>query len=52
VPEIYCIDASSIIEAWLETYRPRSFPSFWNRLDELIDSGELISPEEVRQEIK
>ncbi len=33
-------------------YRPASFPSFWERIEELIESHELISPEEVRQEIK
>lgn len=49
---IYCIDTSAIIDAWLEMYRPASFPSFWQRLRELIEERELISPEEVRQEIK
>ena len=49
---IYCIDTSAIIDAWLEMYRPASFPSFWQRLGELIEASELISPEEVRQEIK
>lgn len=49
---IYCIDTSAIIAAWVETYRPTSFPSFWDRIDELIEAHELISPEEVRQEIK
>ena len=49
---IYCIDTSAIIDAWLEMYRPASFPSFWERIDELVESSELLSPEEVRQEIK
>ena len=49
---IYCIDTSAIIDAWNEMYRPASFPSFWERIEELIEVHELISPEEVRQEIK
>lgn len=49
---VYCIDTSAIIDAWIELYRPASFPSFWSRIDELVESGDLISPEEVRQELK
>ncbi len=52
MPNVYCIDTSAIIDAWVELYRPSSFPSFWARIDELVDNGELISPEEVRQELK
>jgi len=49
---IYCIDSSAIIDAWTENYRPTSFPSFWERIEDLIEEGGLISPEDVRQEIK
>ena len=49
---VYCIDSSAVMDAWTDTYRPASFPSFWERIDDLIEAGELISPEEVRQEIK
>ena len=49
---VYCIDSSAIIDAWTENYRPTSFPSFWERIEDLIESGLLISPEDVRQEIK
>jgi hypothetical protein len=52
MPNIYCIDTSAIIDAWIDLYRPASFPSFWTRIDELIATGDLISPEEVRQELK
>lgn len=51
-PIVYCIDTSAIIDAWLEMYRPSSFPTFWTRVDSLISSGQLIAPEEVRQELK
>ncbi len=50
--DYYCIDTSAIFDAWLEMYRPASFITFWNRIDEIIESGGLISSEEVRQEIK
>ncbi len=50
--KVYCIDSSAIIDAWTDNYRPASFPSFWERIEDLIESGELISPEDVRQEIK
>ncbi|MHC4529743.1 MAG: DUF4411 family protein, partial [Planctomycetota bacterium] len=50
--QVYCIDTSAIIDAWTDNYRPASFPSFWARIEDLIESGELISPEDVRQEIK
>ena len=49
---IYCIDTSAIIDAWLEMYRPASFPSFWERIDKLAEAHELLLPEEVRQEIR
>jgi hypothetical protein len=49
---IYCIDTSAIIDAWLDNYRPSSFPSFWEKIEEQIDSGQLISPQEVKEEIK
>ena len=50
--QVYCIDSSAIIDAWTDIYRPSSFPSFWERVEDLIESGNLISPEDVRQEIK
>lgn len=49
---VYCIDSSAIIDAWTDSYRPASFPSFWARIEDLIEARELISPEEVRQEMK
>lgn len=47
----YCIDASAIIHAWRDLYRPASFPTFWQRIDELIGSARLVSPQEVREEL-
>jgi uncharacterized protein DUF4411 len=48
----YCVDASAIIHAWRDLYRPISFPTFWSRLDELIDVGGFIAPEDVREELR
>jgi hypothetical protein len=48
----YCIDTSALVDAWQDMYRPASFPTFWERLDDLIESGALIAPEDVRQELK
>ncbi|MGA2678111.1 MAG: DUF4411 family protein [Sedimentisphaerales bacterium] len=52
MPRIYCIDTSAIIDAWLDIYRPSSFPSFWEKIEEQIESGHLISPQDVKEEIK
>jgi len=49
---IYCIDTSALIDAWCDMYRPASFGSFWARVEEAIESGVLISPQEVREELK
>jgi len=51
MPAPYCIDASAIIHAWRDLYRPASFPSFWQRIDDLIGAGSLIAPEDVREEL-
>ena len=45
---IYCLDSSALFDAWNEIYRPSSFPSFWQNLDDAIKIGQIISPEEVR----
>ena len=49
---IYCIDTSSLIHAWKEAYPPKHFPPVWECLDGLIGSGNLISSEEVFEELK
>jgi len=49
---LYCIDTSSIIEAWERQFPPDVVKSFWPRLDELIEAGRLIAPEEVRSELR
>lgn len=48
----YCFDTSSLLEAWGFSYRPKSFPSFWVKLEALIADGRCAIPEEVRYEIE
>ncbi len=46
----YCIDTNSLMECRLRTYPPDVFPSVWSRMEELFESGTLISHEEVLRE--
>lgn len=48
----YCLDTSTILKAWNETYRIENFPSFWDHFDECLYKGLFISPMEVFFEIK
>lgn len=47
---VYCVDTSSLLEAWVRRYPQASFPSFWQKLESLIEAGRLIAPEEVQVE--
>jgi len=49
---MYSVDTSAILHAWLRAYPPANFPAFWSKLDELINTGELIATEEVLIEIE
>ena len=49
---IYCIDTSSIMDAWSRWYPQKLFPSLWSRWDDLIEEGRLLSSEEVLREIE
>jgi hypothetical protein len=49
---IYCIDTSSLVDAWVRYYPPASFPSLWEKIEALIDAGTLISSEEVLRELE
>jgi hypothetical protein len=48
---IYCIDTSSIIEWFVDTYPPAIFPSLPERMEALIASGRLRAPKAVRDEL-
>lgn len=49
---MYCIDTSSLIAAWYERYPPDVFPPFWDKFEELITTGRIISPSPVLNEIE
>ncbi len=51
-PVRYCCDTSSLIHAWRRSYPPAHFKSFWGKLDDLIDSGRLVSSIEVFGELE
>jgi len=48
----YVIDTSAFIDLWRRRYPRDVFPTIWQRIDELINSGELIAPDEVLGELK
>lgn len=49
---VYCVDSSSLIEAWGYSYRPKNFPSFWDEVEKLIVEGRFVIPEEVKYEVE
>ncbi len=48
----YCLDTSSLLEAWRRSYPPTVFAGLWDRLDELIHDGRLWSSVEVLRELE
>lgn len=48
----YVFDTSALIGAWVRGYPPDVFPGFWDKLDGLVDAGEVVVPEEVLDELK
>jgi hypothetical protein len=44
---VYSIDTSALIDGLERFYRPASFPSLWERIDDLIDQSRLVCSEEV-----
>lgn len=49
---IYCFDTSSFINPWSKSYPIANFPTFWGKLDDMINAGDLIAPMEVFIEIE
>jgi hypothetical protein len=52
MPNVYCIDTSSLIAAWQERYPIENFPAFWVKMEAMIDGGRLIAPVDVLNEMK
>lgn len=48
----YSIDTSAILDAWRRSYPPDTFPIIWQKLDSLIENGELVATEEVLIELE
>lgn len=48
----YSIDTSAILEAWRRRYPPDVFPAVWERLDKVVQNGDLMASEEVFLEIE
>lgn len=47
----YCFDSSVLMMAWRQHYKPKSFSGLWDHLGEMMESGLIVIPEEVRKEI-
>ena len=48
----YCVDTSGWLDGWQRHYPPDVFPSMWTKLDVYVNSGEILSSEEVYLELK
>jgi len=51
VASSYCADASSLLKLKQDFPRP-SFPTLWDRIEQLVTDGRLFAPEEVFKEIE
>jgi hypothetical protein len=49
---IYCIDTSSILVWFVDTYPPTIIPGLVTRIEELISAGRLRAPKAVFDEIR
>lgn len=47
----YVIDTSALIDGRRRYYPPSVFPGLWEAIEDLIDAGELIAPEEVLNDL-
>lgn len=50
--KLFCLDTSVLIESWQRHYRPTSFSSFWEKMEDEIIKGRLIAPEIVLGDLK
>ena len=49
---MYVLDTSAILHAWRRDYPPDTFPTLWRQLDEMIESGLVVTPDEVLLELE
>ena len=48
---MYSIDTSALVDAWVRRYPVGVFPGLWQRVDQLVEAGELMATEEVLHEL-
>ncbi len=46
----YCFDTSSLVQAWTRSYPFDVFPTFWDKMEELVEQGRIVVPDEVERE--
>ena len=51
-PPVYCIDTSSVLVWFVDTYPPTIFPGLLARIEGLIDAERLCAPKAVLDEIR
>ena len=51
-PSVYCIDTSSVLVWFVDTYPPTIIPGLVDRMEALIDAGRLRAPKAVLDEIR
>jgi len=49
---IYSFDTSAILDGRERWYHPDSFPSFWGKVDEVIEEGRFLAAHEVLKELE
>jgi hypothetical protein len=47
----FCVDSSGWLDGWRRNYPPDVFPTLWQRVEQLVDAGEIIASEEVYVEL-
>lgn len=48
----YCVDTSGWLDGWQRYYPRDVFPSLWDRIEGVINSGEIIVSDEVYRELE
>lgn len=48
----YVVDTNALIDLWRRRYPRDVFPTLWQKIEELIVSGEMVAPLEVLNELQ
>lgn len=48
----YVLDTSALVDAWTKWYSPLTIPPFWDRIELLAQSGDLVIPDTVLLELE